>query len=682
MAPSDKGRERWFDQRILIWVAAAIFVGLISLTWISMGKGRSESFSLLVGQGTTFAEALAQASENAIMADGRYDRLLISRYSDLVSGLDASLSGKEKDYENLLFFVRLFGLRSVYLFDDSGHFTDGANILGEQVFPPEFVVREVAELIGDPESNFVLLSDSDDENLRRINYFLELTNRLDKVIVIEAEELFHDDAFENTGIGFLVQRLAREPGVEYILYQTPDGIIFSSRRPGQLLAIESDPFLKSALKSDTIVHRRHLFHDKEVLELVRPFASAEFPLGLFRVGLSLDQYERVSSGIHQRMLILLASLLILALVFLLWLNSMKKRREIGRKYTRMKSYADHIYDQMQTGVVVVESGGRIRLANAAFDRILGLISSTGRLWKEVAGKRYPQLLDLVSSPSIESGRDEIELSVDAGGNTKTLLIVRSTLMDAPDGKPSTILVVSDITRLKEFERLSNRRERLSEMGNLAAGVAHEIRNPLNSISIAAQRLSQEFRVENGQDEFDSMTAKIRSETTRLNGIITRFLSLARDREAKLRNVDVGDFLHEIRALLHDEAESCDIRLEIESAGSPVVRWDPDKMKQVFLNLFANSREALNGKRGQVSIRAYEENKVVHILFADDGPGIPQGSSEKMFTPYFTTKDSGTGLGLSVVHKIVNELSGDIEPIKSKLGGAAFKMTFPTTERVD
>ena len=275
---------------------------------------------------------------------------------------------------------------------------------------------------------------------------------------------------------------------------------------------------------------------------------------------------------------------------------------------------------------------------------------------------------------------EKEVSLTVDDVSRTLLVAASPL-EPDEGRPSgVVVVVYDITRLRKFERESARKERLSEMGNLAAGVAHEIRNPLNTISIAVQRLAGEFEPIENRTDYEAITTQIRDETKRLNDIITRFLALARGEKRRYRRIRLDELITEIGRFFEPEARQLGIELSVRTDSDLTIEADLDSLKQVFSNLFNNAKEALAGKGGGIVIAAKGRQKSVEILFADTGPGIPVGIREKMFTPYFTTKDGGTGLGLPTVHKIITDLGGEINVRETESGGAAFVISLPSPDR--
>ena len=672
MADTSKSEAAGLSRRFLYIIAVTVALAVFLITWFGIRQSRKDSFELLVMQGTAFTEALSQASRNAITSEMFYDRLVQQRYSELVSLLsEADL--KTLTESDLVRFAQVHNLIGVYIYGmDSSLLVEGL-ARGPRSTPPDFVHKEVDQLIANPESNYVLLLDNDEQTGQATHYYLELSNRLDRVIVLSVDALYYSEALKETGIGYLAQNMAREKGVVYIIYQSTDGIIFSSRKPGNLLAIESDPFLSRALESDTIDHRVYDFQGQKVLELVRPFATEKYPFGLFRVGLSLDGFYSISRGFDRQMAILAALLFVLLLVLMLYVTSREKRKEISRRFTLMRSVTERIFEQMQTGVAIVNSEGMLRMANRAFETVFDVSNATDKPFRDVVP---PAVMDLDSF--IRSGRaaDETEVSFAVGKEVRKLLVARSVITDEATGRSGVILVVYDITRLREFEQAAARRERLSEMGNLAAGVAHEIRNPLNTISIAAQRLASEFVPEQNKEEYLSFTEKIRSETRRLNEIITRFLALAREEKKQRTKVALRPLIDEVSEFVRVEAEKVHIKVETGDIPDVSVEADRDKLKQVFLNLFNNTKEALAGTSGRFQIRSQVDGKLLNIKVCDDGPGIAPEIRDKVFNPYFTTKETGTGLGLATIHQIIADMGGDIRAGESEWGGTCFTITLP------
>lgn len=656
------------DQRTIVVVVVVLALVVFALTWVSIIESRDDSFKLLRDQGVSFTESLALAAQNAINSETFYDQLVQIRYADLV----ASIIEEEyvEDETALVQFARAHDLLSVHVFDSSQAILSGVVARGPYQPIPEFARQEVGQLLLDPEMNFVLLLD-DDSTGQATHYYLEVSSRLDKVVVVATDALFYSEVIRQTGIGYLAQRLAGAEGIEYIVYQTTDGIIFASRWPGRMLSIESDSFLTAALDSDTIMSREHQIQEETVLEMVRPFSSSAYPFGLFRVGLSLDSYHAVMRGFDRQMIILAMSLVAAITLFLLYFGARRRRKELSLQYTEIKSVTDRILEQMRTGVVVIDSDQTIRMANKAFERIFGVRDILGKLWSRVLGDHSVLLLG-----DDESSQEETETTIRVGESTRTLLIARSQIETIPGSQTSTVMVVYDITRLKDFERASARRERLSEMGNLAAGVAHEIRNPLNTISIAAQRLAQEFTPPEDAEQYLAFTSQIRGETSRLNEIISRFLALAREEKRQSPLVRLDLLIRESFDFLALEAREAGIEMKFICKEPVRVRGNGDEIKQVMINLFNNAKEAMPGNPKQFVVELTHQDQRVLLSASDNGPGIDSSEYDKVFAPYFTTKEAGTGLGLPTVQRIIEGIGGEVEYDRNYKDGARFLIFLP------
>lgn len=652
----------------IILLAAVVF----TITITGIGESRRDSFDLLVRQGQAFTNGLVEGAANAMAAGGFYDRLQNRRYSDLITSLLSQKSSRLTS-ETLADFADLHDLEGVYIFG-----TDSSYIMGGSARPgsmePSMTVRnEVAALLASPDVPYSMVMDEDERTGEAIQYYLEIVGNLGQVIVFAAGAETYSEALRKTGIGYLAQRMARSPDVQYIIYQTNDGIIFSSTDPGKLLAIESDSFLRTALEQDTVSSRIAEFRGDEVLELVKSFATPQYRMGVLRVGMSLDSYHAVSRAYDWQMIILSAGLIGLVVLVLLYTRSRRRRHELSREVLRIKSLTDTIFEQMRVGIAAIDDSGIIRLLNREGEEILGVKRVEGKLWSEIVTAPELSLADFKTAGKQMS---EVEVKWNAGGISRDLLVARSGMTYEDNSGGAIVVVLYDITSLKKYERDAFRRERLSEMGNLAAGVAHEIRNPLNTISIAAQRLAAEFTPTRDSEEYFEFTRKIRQETKRLNDIITRFLSLARERESTLESVNLKKATRDATSLIEVEAGEIEIGIETQVEDDIFVQLKSDHIREIILNLYNNAKEVFKGKPGKIMLRGTHVGDKIEIRFSDNGPGIPESQRSQVFAPYFTTKEAGTGIGLATVHRIVSDAGGTIRIEETSGGGATFVITLP------
>ncbi len=651
----------------LIPLVIAVFL----LAYFSIKESRSDSLKLLVIQGEAFIESLSSATQNAIASEEFYNRLVHKRFNEITVELDQRELDKITD-DDLYRLALLHNLYSVHLFNTDSQIVASSFARGSQLQLPDFVIKEVKYLLSNHEENYLLLLDDDNPSGEILHYYLKLSNRMDRVTVLVADARYFTEALKKTQIGYLARQMASDNSIEYIIYQAKDGIIFSSLNIDGLLSIESDPFLSSALEADTIMHRIYSMNGSELLEIVRPFSTSDYPFGLLRIGLSLDDYRSISKRYDWQMIIFSAGLLLLLIVSIVSISSRKKRKEISAQYNQFKSFSDKIFDEMKTGVAAVDKNGKITVVNRAFETILQVQSLKEKKWDETVANLIPSL------PKLQNNRTKIvekEIIFSHNNIEKVLLVVLSYIESSKDVYEGFVVVLNDITTLRELEQKSARKERLSEMGDLAAGVAHEIRNPLNTISIASQRLAGEFIPVENKEEYLSFTKQIKDETKRLNDIITRFLELARSDKKQKIKINLTEIVNEFVQFVSVEAKSLDIQLNVNLEEDCYVVGNKDKLKQLLVNFYNNSKEALEGKKGEIKISVLTRENKTQLLFEDSGSGIKEEIREKVFTPYYTTKEAGTGLGLPTIHRIVTDMGGEIKVETSDLGGAMFVLKF-------
>jgi len=225
-----------------------------------------------------------------------------------------------------------------------------------------------------------------------------------------------------------------------------------------------------------------------------------------------------------------------------------------------------------------------------------------------------------------------------------------------------------LRRMKEMEDRIQLAERLSSLGHLAAGIAHEIRNPLNAIGMGLQRLKREFLPpeESKKEEYLSFTDVISKEVRRVNGIIEQFLTLSRPFELNVRISSLQDLLNNLVTLFREEASSQGITIQPQlDSGLPLIKMDSEKLTQALINIMKNGIQAME-KRGVLRIETKPLKDHVEVIISDAGSGIPRDQIEKIFNYYYTTKDKGVGLGLPIAHRIIEAHGGQLK-VESQVG---------------
>ena len=234
-------------------------------------------------------------------------------------------------------------------------------------------------------------------------------------------------------------------------------------------------------------------------------------------------------------------------------------------------------------------------------------------------------------------------------------------------------------RLREIEKEMAVKERLVSLGKLASGMAHEIRNPLNAMSMSIQRLKREFTPEEGKkEEYYRFIDIVRSELSRVNVLVEEFL-LATKSQVPFNDERASALLEEVVLILRERAESKGIRISNTVDPATSVHCQKDRLKQAFHNLILNAIEAIDQK-GFISLTSDVHDGVVRIYIKDNGPGMKKEDLIKAFEYYYTTKDKGIGIGLPLSYMIVKEHGGDIQVVSDEGAGATFIVTLPTPQK--
>ncbi|MFB3909746.1 MAG: ATP-binding protein [Candidatus Eisenbacteria bacterium] len=235
-----------------------------------------------------------------------------------------------------------------------------------------------------------------------------------------------------------------------------------------------------------------------------------------------------------------------------------------------------------------------------------------------------------------------------------------------------------LDHLRSAEEQLVQSARLAAVGHLSAGLAHEIRNPLASIKGSAEILADDFPAEHPKRR---LLQVLIDESVRLNGVLSRFLAFARPRPLERRLFELEDELRTVVQMMQDRDDTRSIRFHLHSCGTPTVRIyaDREQLRQVLLNVLLNAAQA-SAPAGQVAVSCARADGVCHVRVHDSGPGFSPDALANLFTPFFTTKTEGTGLGLALSHRIIEAHGGTITGANDPAGGGIVEISLPIEER--
>lgn len=343
----------------------------------------------------------------------------------------------------------------------------------------------------------------------------------------------------------------------------------------------------------------------------------------------------------------------------------------------IESYNENILMSVASGVITFDREGRIITFNPAAESILSKRSEDviGKTCEEVFGRNSPITEIQKESLQREEGKARMEATIEKAHGEKIWLGLNTSLLRNSNGELiGVILVFSDLTEIKHLQTQMELKERFSLLGEMSAGIAHELRNPMGAIAGFAKFLSK--KLDSG-DERKPIADAIEREIEGMNRVINELLNFTRPTDLNLSRV-------ELKPLIEDSLSSIplnSVNFILNSDPVPAIEADDVLLKQVFINLFQNAVEAMpegGDIRVVVSVKPLVESQrpEVEIEVSDTGIGIPEEKMNKIFHPFFTTKENGTGLGLSLVQKIILYHSGRIE-VKSMEGrGTTFRIALP------
>jgi len=507
----------------------------------------------------------------------------------------------------------------------------------------------------------------------------------------------------------LLSETAQQPDIVHLLVTDDTGRAVAHSNPDRIGAIHGGELdLKNISHDQTLRWRRVIGPDgRNVFEVYRKFIPSGPParMGVMRrhmqhmmgresqpqrpenipdsariifVGLDMSSIEEAHRADVRHAVVMGIILLLVGFAGFTLLFMVQSYRATRASLSRIKAFSDTVVEHVPIGLLAVDHRGKIAAFNNSAETILRLSAS------EIIGQDAARLIPAELLAEINHSKNEadvIEKEIEckrADGKRVPLEIGASSLRDENNVFLGNVLLFKDLTEVQALRREVARSQRLASLGRLAAGVAHEIRNPLSSIKGFATYFKQRY-TDHAEDQ---QTADIMiQEVDRLNRVVGQLLELARPITVKKQRISLPALLKDSIKLIEEQAAAKGVSVQIQNAAGADTAWgDPDRINQILLNLYLNAIDAMeNGGELKVTLSSNRTISEIYIKIADTGSGISPEHLPKIFDPYFTTKSTGTGLGLAIAHNVVEALGGKITVESVKQKGTTFTVALPNSE---
>lgn len=651
---------------ILIFIATAVII--ISSAIIELNQSKKEMFEIMEKQSHSLLETLLASSSNAILSYDKIEDELKNRLlnnAQLIKilfekGMISDKLIEEIARQNNLFRINIFSRQGIRIFSSQNtvHKTGTGKESPTEYLKPIFNGDKDTLILGVKPARF--------GDAMRYVVAVSATNRNAIVLNVDAEELLKFR--KQVGFGVLLQDIVKSSNIVYALLQDNTSIIAAAGKPEYIELLDS---AKIKLNNENIYSWRLAdINGSQFFEAMQVFKYDNSPVGTFRLGLSLEPLNNIKERITRRIILISLLLIIFGSVTIAFIFIRQNFLLLSKKYKSFEEYSKNIIDNIDESIILLDSGSVIVSANSATEKMFGITV------RDIIGKTFTEAFNnQPCSNALDKDSSLVEVECFLNGKNKTLLISKNNYTDEKK-EIRTILVINDLTDKKELEKQIVRKERLAAMGELASSVAHEIRNPLNAISTIVQQLNKDFEPKDNVEEYKSFTKLVYSEVNRINSTIENFLRFARPLELKPQRFTLTDLLKQISDQYGTLLSRKNITLSLSEKWKGEVTWDKDQILQVFINLIENSIDAVKTK-GEINIVIEEtENKNISIALSDSGCGIEDKTINKIFDLYFTTKQKGNGIGLSIVQKIISEHTGNISVHSGLNTGTTFKIILP------
>ena len=648
---------------------------LIISAVIEYNENKNEIRHLLGEYANSTIDLITKSSTNILSSESEIENLMSQHLLGVARNIKRLDSlGKLSD-EKLVDIANENNVFRINIFDRNGNkiFSNNINEMPHTKSESKYSPKDFIEPILKGEKSEIIIGFKEARFEEGSRFAVAVRRASDKggaiVVNLDADEYLKFR--KNIGFDRMISDIGSKRGIEYIILQNENKIIASNKPVKGLSSFSDDNFLKGAFDNNLTQTREVSIGDKKVFELVAPFILNGEKLGLYRVGLSMDEIVSAENRMYRRTLIISIVLIFISIVVIGIIVSNQNYRLISDEYKKIQTFTGNILDYMTQAIITSDMDGTIRIFNKAAEKLFDVKST------DVIGKHIKDAIPVFEKyfkDNEEFSNRDINFKTAAGENL--FLNINKTLNYNSDNMPEFItLVVNDVTEIRKMELRNRQNEKMVAMGELASAFAHEVRNPLNSINMIAQRLNKEYKDVVSSEEFVNLNSVLQSESKRINNIIEEFLKYARPPKLNIEKVNSSEFISKLKTIIESNISGKNIEFVLRENDNVELNIDVSQMNQALINIVNNAIDAI-GETGKIELGFCRKNNKAVFEITDSGKGIPKEDISRIFNLYFTTKTKGTGLGLSIVQQIISQHNGAIFVESSEGKGTTFIIELP------
>jgi two-component system, NtrC family, sensor histidine kinase HydH len=662
---------RIISPKIILALTILCIIAVSASVYFEYRAQREDYLMLLQRHAMNVHNILSRSINNSIIATEQIESKINNQILTNLQSIER-LDGLERISPRRLDELRkISDYEALLVFDNRGRLQHRSQKRNSRaVIPPPLLIRRLDPMSEDAVIPLINFRDITNE---RIAGFVRRRNGGLIVAIISDEDI--RSLKSSLGIGYILKNFQAEENINYILIQNRQTIVAGSFSGYEISRYSTDPVLREALNGQEDRWRILFYDGTPVFETISTFFLNGNPVGVLRTGLSMDEYEKLKTDMRKRLYLFGAVLIFVGLIIVNFLISYRHRKLLQHDLERLRHNTNTILENLVSGVISIDQNGLIQSINKQALSILNLE------YGNVIYQHYselPVLFEGKIEECLSSNKNVSTISrhwIAVPDQSSRLFSLLTHFTEDENNNKICVILINDITDQTQLEEQMKRNQRLIAMQNLASSVAHEIKNPLNSIQLIVDLIRKKFKPASDADVYTRNLDTVKEEIKRISEIVEQYLRYTRPPKLSLAQVDFPKLMDEVTLLFDSELKENSIAFTFDMDAHQPLKGDRDQLKQVFINVVKNALEAIEGA-GEITVTGKISGEYYEIHVKDNGSGIPQKDINSIFDFHFTTKKDGSGIGLSVVQRIITAHNGIINVESIEGLGTSFVMQFP------